>query len=278
VQIEAFFHEVTNAVSYLVWDRDGGSAAVIDSVLDYDPRSQQASTASADAILAAAAARELTIEYALETHAHSDHLSAASYLRAATGAKVGIGDHVRLVQQLLREVVSTEGMKPDGGDFDVLFGDGDRFSAGSLEFEVMHTPGHTPACISYRTGDDVFVGDTIFMPDFGTARADFPGGDARTLFRSIGRLLALPPQTRLHLCHDYKSPIRDDYRWTTTVAEELAHNIHLSGGTTEDEFVTLRTRRDASLPPPRLMRPSIEANLRAGGLPPDVSRAATTAA
>jgi len=263
-RIRAFFDEPTNAVSYLVWDRDGGTAAVIDSVLDYDPDTGSATTRSADEILTAARQKRLSIAYALETHAHADHLSAAAYIKATTGAKIGIGEHIRTVQEILRPVVGADVLAPQGGDFDILFADGDRFQVGELTFDVMHTPGHTPACISYIVGGDAFIGDTLFMPDFGTARADFPGGDARTLFRSIQRLLALPPETRLHLCHDYKAPGRDDYRWDSTVAEELARNIHVRSGVTEEEFVRIRTDRDSRLAAPRLMLPSISANIRAG--------------
>jgi glyoxylase-like metal-dependent hydrolase (beta-lactamase superfamily II) len=265
--VKAFFDEATNTVSYLVADPGTGRAAVIDPVLDYDHRSGKASAGSADAIIQEAAERGLKIEWILETHAHADHLSAAPYLRAKTGGKVGIGEHIRDVQALFRPVFNLEDVSGDGSEFDRLFRDGDTFSIGDLEVDVIHTPGHTPACVSYRIGNAVFVGDTLFMPDYGTARADFPGGDARTLFRSIRRLLALPADTRLYMCHDYKAPGRDHYAWQTTVAEQRAHNVHVHDGVTESAFVTMRTARDAGLAPPTLLLPSIQVNIRAGRLP-----------
>lgn len=266
--IQAFFDEPTNTVSYLVWDHDGGTGVVIDPVLDFDPASGSVSIDSVEAILKAVEEKNLTIAYALETHAHADHLSGAPYIKAKTGARIGIGEHIKDVQRIFRPVFNAEDLKTDGSDFDALFAEGDTFSAGDLTFEVIHTPGHTPACVSYKVGDDVFVGDTIFMPDFGTARADFPGGDARTLFRSIQKLLALPPETRLHLCHDYKASGRDEYRWDTTVAEEKARNVHVHDGVKEDQFVEMRNKRDATLSAPRLLLPSIQTNIRAGNLPP----------
>jgi glyoxylase-like metal-dependent hydrolase (beta-lactamase superfamily II) len=263
-KIRAFFDKPTNTVSYLVWDRDGGTGVVIDPVLDFDPASGTVSVDSVDEILEAVRELNLTIPYVLETHAHADHLSGAPMVKEKTGAKIGIGEHIKDVQQIFRPVFNAGDLNPDGSDFDRLFADGDRFEAGDLTFEVIHTPGHTPACVSYKVGDDVFVGDTIFMPDFGTARADFPGGSARTLFR----LLSRPPETRLHLCHDYKPEGRDEYRWETTVADERAHNIHVHDGISEDEFVRMRTTRDATLSAPRLLLPSIQTNIRAGNLPP----------
>jgi glyoxylase-like metal-dependent hydrolase (beta-lactamase superfamily II) len=265
--VKAFFDEATNTVSYLVADPNTGNAAVIDPVLDYDHRSGKASASSADAILREAADRKLQIEWILETHAHADHLSAAPYLRAKTGAKVGIGEHIRDVQILFRPVFNLDDVSGDGSEFDRLFRDGETFAIGDLAVSVMHTPGHTPACVSYRIGDAVFVGDTLFMPDYGTARADFPGGDARTLFRSIRRLLDLPADTRLCMCHDYKAPGRVRYSWETTVAEERAHNVHVRDGVTEAGFVAMRTARDAGLAAPTLLLPSIQANIRAGRLP-----------
>lgn len=276
-EIRAFFDEPTNTVSYLVWDPATKEGAVIDPVLDWDHKSGTADTAFADRILAAAAAEGITIRWVLETHAHADHLTAAPYVKAKTGAPIGIGEHIRDVQRIFRPVFDARDVKPEGGDFDRLFKDGERFPLGTLEVEVMHLPGHTPADVAYRvatpqTGgggtSDVFVGDTIFMHDYGTARADFPGGDARTLFHSIRRLLSLPPETRLWMCHDYKAPGRDSYAWQSTVAEQRAHNPHVKDGTTEDEFVAFRTQRDAGLSAPTLLLPSIQVNIRAGRFPP----------
>lgn len=266
--IRAFFDEPTNTVSYLVWDPATKRGAVIDPVLDWDNRSGTADTAFADRILAAAAENDVAIDWVLETHAHADHLTAAPYIKARTGAPIGIGEHIREVQAIFRPVFAAEDVKPGGGDFDRLFRDGEHFAIGTLDVEVIHTPGHTPACIAYRIGDDVFVGDTLFMHDYGTARADFPGGDARTLFRSMKRLLALPPHTRLWMCHDYKAPGRDTYAWQSTVAEQRAHNPHVKDGTTEEDFVAFRTARDATLAAPLLLLPAIQVNIRAGRFPP----------
>ncbi len=265
--IQPFFDENTNTVTYLVADPDTRDAAVIDPVLDYDPRSGRADTASADRVLAYAKARGFRIAWILETHAHADHLSAAPYLKQRTGAITAIGEHIREVQRIFRPVFNLDDVSGDGSEFDRLFHDGERFAIGSLPVAVMHTPGHTPACVSYRIGDAVFVGDTLFMPDYGTARADFPGGDAATLYRSIQQLLSLPPDTRLFMCHDYKAPDRDHYAWETTVAEERAHNVHVGAGVPEQEFVTMRRARDAALPPPVLLLPSIQVNVRGGRLP-----------
>lgn len=267
-KIQAFFDEPTNTVSYLVWDHDGGTAAIIDPVLDFDAASGTVSIDSVEEMLKAVEEKNLRVVYALETHAHADHLSGAPYVKAKTGAAIGIGEHIKDVQRIFRPVFNADDLKTDGSDFDRLFAEGDSFQVGDLTFEVMHTPGHTPACVSYKVGADVFVGDTLFMPDYGTARADFPGGDAHALFRSIHRLLALPPETRLHMCHDYKAPGRDEYRWDTTVADEREHNVHVHEGVTEDEFVAMRTGRDATLSTPRLLLPSIQTNIRAGRLPP----------
>ena len=266
--IHAFFDEPTNTVSYLVSDPATKRAAVIDPVLDWDNRSGTADVAFADRILAAAKEEGLTIDWVLETHAHADHLTAAPYIKARTGAPIGIGEHIREVQAIFRPMFHADDVKPGGGDFDHLFKDGERFPLGSLEVEVIHTPGHTPACVSYRIGDDVFVGDTLFMHDYGTARADFPGGDARVLFRSMKKILALPPETRLWMCHDYKAPGRDVFAWESTVAEQRAHNPHVKDGVTEDEFVAFRTKRDAGLAAPLLLLPSIQVNIRAGRFPP----------
>jgi glyoxylase-like metal-dependent hydrolase (beta-lactamase superfamily II) len=266
--IRAFFDEPTFTVSYLVSDPATRRAAVIDPVLDFDPASGEADVRSAEAILAAAREDGLAVEWVLETHAHADHLSAAPFVRAETGAKVGIGEHIREVQKMFRPVFMAEDLATDGSDFDCLFADGERFAIGSLEVEVLHVPGHTPADVAYRIGDAVFVGDTLFMPDYGTARADFPGGDARRLYRSIRRLLALPAATRLFMCHDYKAPGRDDYRWETTVGEQRRASVHVHDGVGEEEFVAMRQQRDAGLAVPRLLLPSIQVNIRAGRLPP----------
>ncbi|HEX2512753.1 MAG TPA: MBL fold metallo-hydrolase [Xanthobacteraceae bacterium] len=266
--IQAFFDEQTNTVSYLVWDPDSKEAAVIDPVLDFDHRSGRASVKSANAVLAAAENLGVKIIRVLETHAHADHLSAAPYIKQKTGATVGIGEHICDVQRIFRPIFNATDISGDGSEFDHLFKDGERFNIGALQVEVIYTPGHTPACVSYRIGDSVFVGDTMFMPDYGTARADFPGGDARTLYRSIRRLLDLPLETRLFLCHDYKAPGRDRYVWESTVAEQRARNVQVHQGISEDEFVALRQARDAKLDTPELLLPSIQVNIRAGQFPP----------
>lgn len=275
--IRAFFDEATNTVSYLVWDRATMRGAIIDPVLDWDNRSGEADLASAKAILDAAKEDGVAVEWVLETHVHADHLTASPWIKRKTGARIGIGEGVKQVQTIFRPVFGLEDMRPEGGDFDHLFRDGERFRIGSLDVEVVHLPGHTPACLAYRIlpaqsdpegVSDVFVGDTLFMHDYGTARCDFPGGDARTLFRSIRRLLSLPPETRLWMCHDYKAPGRDHYAWQSTVAQQRAENPHVKDGTTEDEFVAFRTARDAKLAAPTLLLPSIQVNIRAGRFPP----------
>jgi glyoxylase-like metal-dependent hydrolase (beta-lactamase superfamily II) len=266
--IRAFFDEPTNTVSYLVADPVTRQAAVIDPVLDYDHKSGEVDTRSVEAILKAAKELGLTIVWALETHAHADHLSGAPYIKAKTGAKVGIGEHIKDVQRIFRPIFNATDLKTDGSDFDCLFRDGERFNIGELSVETLHTPGHTPADISYKIDDTVFVGDTLFMPDYGTARADFPGGDAHQLYRSIKRLLALPPETRLFMCHDYKAPGRDAYAWETTVQQQRDKNVHVGGGKTEAEFVAMRKSRDATLSAPTLLLPSIQINIRAGVFPP----------
>jgi glyoxylase-like metal-dependent hydrolase (beta-lactamase superfamily II) len=265
--IEAFFDDATNTVSYLVTDPVTRRAAVIDPVLDYDHRSGKASVRSSDAILEAARQRGLYIEWILETHAHADHLSAAPYLRGKTGARVGIGERIRDVQAIFRPVFNLSDVSGDGSEFDHLFRDGETFHVGELAVRVLHTPGHTPACVSYQIGDAVFVGDTLFMPDYGTARADFPGGSASSLYRSIRRLLELPAETRLFMCHDYKAPGRDRHAWETTVGEQKARNVHVHDGVSESEFVEMRKARDATLAAPTLLLPSIQVNIRAGRLP-----------
>jgi glyoxylase-like metal-dependent hydrolase (beta-lactamase superfamily II) len=266
--IRAFFDEPTNTVSYLVADPITKKAAIIDPVLDYDHNSGTVDTRSVEAMLKAADEAGFAIEWALETHAHADHLSGAPYIKAKTGAKIGIGEHIKDVQRIFRPIFDATDLATDGSDFDHLFKDGEGFKLGELDAEVLYTPGHTPADISYRIEDAVFVGDTLFMPDYGTARADFPGGDAHQLYRSIKRLLALPPATRLFMCHDYKAPGRDDYAWETTVQEQREKNVHVRNGVTEDEFVAMRAKRDATLSAPRLLLPSIQVNIRAGKFPP----------
>ncbi|MFT2095058.1 MBL fold metallo-hydrolase [Acidiphilium multivorum] len=268
LSIQAFFDEPTHTVSYLVADPATRRAAVIDPVLDYDPGTGEVDTNSVEAILRAAEADGHSIERVLETHAHADHLSGAPFIKRRTGALIGIGEHIRDVQRIFRPVFNATDVKVDGGDFDCLFRDGERFRIGGLEVEVLHVPGHTPADIAYKIADAVFVGDSLFMPDYGTARADFPGGNAHQLYRSIRRLLALPPETRLFMCHDYKAPGRDHYAWETTVAEQRATNKHVHDGVTEEEFVAMREARDATLAAPALLLPSIQVNIRAGRFPP----------
>lgn len=267
--IHAFFDEPTNTVSYLVGDPETKQAAVIDPVLDYDHKSGKANVKSADAILAKAKEEGFTVTLVLETHVHADHLSGAPYIKLKTGAKVGIGEHIKDVQKIFRPVFNAMDVSGEGSEFDMLLKDGERFSIGNLEGEVIATPGHTPACVSFKIGDAVFVGDTLFMPDYGTARADFPGGDARTLYRSIRKLMLMPGETRLFMCHDYlPKDGRKHYAWETTVAEERERNIHVREGVSEEDFVKMRTARDATLSAPTLLMPSIQVNMRAGRLPP----------
>jgi glyoxylase-like metal-dependent hydrolase (beta-lactamase superfamily II) len=267
--IHAFFDEPTNTVSYLVADPETKQAAVVDPVLDYDHKSGKANVTSAEAILAKAREHGFAIGLVLETHVHADHLSGAPYIKLRTGAKVAIGERIKEVQKIFRPVFNAIDVSGEGSEFDILFRDGDTFTIGNLKGEVMATPGHTPACVSFRIEDCVFVGDTMFMPDYGTARADFPGGDARTLYRSIRRLMALPGETRLFMCHDYlPKGGRTHYAWETTVAEERARNVHVHEGVSEDDFVKMRTTRDATLSAPTLLMPSIQVNMRAGHLPP----------
>ena len=264
--VQAFFDPATFTVSYVVADPATRTAAIIDPVLDYEPKAGKLSTRSADALLAAVEARGLTLAYVLETHAHADHLSAADYIRGKSGAKIVIGARIVEVQKTFVPVFEAD-LAADGSVFDVLMTEGDVLPLGDLTIGALHTPGHTPACLTYLIGDAAFVGDTLFMPDYGTARADFPGGDARTLYRSIRKVLALPPQTRLFVGHDYLPQGRSDYRWETTVAEQRAGNIHVRDGRAEDDFVALRTARDATLAAPTLILPSLQVNIRAGALP-----------
>jgi len=267
-EIRGFFDEPTNTVSYLVWDPATMDGVVIDPVLNFDHRSGEATVESADAMLAEAKKLGIKIGTVLETHAHADHLSGAPYIKLKTGAKVAIGEHIKDVQKIFRPVFNALDVSGDGSEFDHLFKDGERFKIGNLDGEVIYTPGHTPACVSYKIGDAVFVGDTLFMPDFGTARADFPGGDAHTLYRSIKRVLSLPPETRLFMCHDYKAPGRDQYAWETTVGEERARNVHVREGVSEHDFVKMREARDKTLAAPLLLLPAIQVNIRAGMMPP----------
>lgn len=266
--IRAFFDEPTNTVSYIVADPETKQAAFIDPVLDYDHNGGSVDTRSVAAMLKAADEAGYAVVWTLETHAHADHLSGSPYVKAKTGAMIGIGEHIKDVQKIFRPVFNATDLKTDGSDFDRLFADGETFQIGNLTVEVLYTPGHTPADICYRVGNHVFVGDTLFMPDFGTARADFPGGDVHALYRSIRKLLSLPPETVLHLCHDYKAPGRDVYAWETTVGAQRAHNVHVKEGLSEEEFAALRTARDATLAAPRLLLPSIQVNIRAGKFPP----------
>lgn len=266
--IKAFFDNDTNTVSYVVHDPETLRGAVIDSVLDYDPASGRTAFSSADAIIAYVGEKALGIDWMLETHAHADHLSAAPYLQQKLGGKIAIGASITLVQNVFGKLFNagTE-FERDGSDFDALFHDGDQFQIGNLQVTVLHVPGHTPADIAYVIGDAVFLGDTMFMPDYGTARCDFPGGDARTLFRSLRRILELPGNTRLFMCHDYLPKGRDHFVWETTVAEQREKNVHAHDGISEDEFVAMREARDASLDMPRLILPSVQVNMRAGHLP-----------
>ncbi|WP_374631856.1 MBL fold metallo-hydrolase [Ferrovibrio sp.] len=267
--VKGFFDPDTFTVSYVVVDPASKRAALVDSVLDYDPASGRTKTASADALIKDVQARGLTVDWILETHVHADHLSAAPYLRQKLGGRIGIGGSVVQVQQGFGKLFNAEaGFARDGSQFDHLFKDGESFSIGGLKAQVLHTPGHTPACMTYVINDAAFVGDTLFMPDYGTARCDFPGGDAAQLYRSIQRIFALPPQTRLFMCHDYKAPGRDEYRWETTVAAEKAGNVHVHDGISEAQFVAMRQARDATLSMPRLILPSVQVNMRAGHMPP----------
>lgn len=268
-EIKTFFDHETFTASHVVIDPMSLSCAIIDSVLDFDPAAGRTSTRNADDIVAFVEGRGLTVQWILETHAHADHLSAAPYLKERLGGRIGIGEHIREVQVVFGQIFNESAtFARDGSQFDHQFVDGEVFGIGRLEVRVMHTPGHTPACVTFVVGDAAFVGDTLFMPDYGTARADFPGGDAHVLFRSIRKVLSLAPETRLFLCHDYKAPGREAFLWETTVAAERAGNVHVHDGVTEDAFVAMRRARDAQLGMPRLILPSIQVNMRAGELPP----------
>jgi len=266
--IEVFFHEPTFTFSYVVSDGDSGKCVIIDPVLDFDAKSGRSSTEATDRIVAFVTDKGLDAQWILETHVHADHLSGAPDLGARLDAPIGIGEHVKQVQATFKKIFNAEpDFATDGSQFDRLLRDGDTLSIGNLKLSVMHTPGHTPACLSYLVADAVFVGDTLFMPDFGTARADFPGGDARTLYRSMHELLALPPQTRLFMCHDYM-PNGRPLAWESSVADERAENIHVRDGVSEDEYVRMRSARDQTLDVPALLLPSVQVNMRAGRFPP----------
>ena len=268
-QVESFFDPVTNTVSYVVIDPQSRRCALVDSVLDYDAASGHTSYAGAQKLVDFVRAQNLTVDWLLETHVHADHLSAAPWLQEQVGGKLAIGDHIRTVQHTFGKVFNAgTDFARDGSQFDHLFHDGDHYQVGELQARALHTPGHTPACMSHLIGDALFVGDTLFMPDYGTARCDFPGGDARTLYRSIRKLLALPDETRVFLCHDYLPEGRDRFCWQTTIGEQRRHNIHVHEGISEAQFVAMREERDATLGMPRLILPSVQVNMRAGHLPP----------
>ena len=267
--VTAFFDDATNTVSYVVQDPQGSACAIIDSVLDFDHAAGRTDTRSADRIVAFIREKSLNLQWILESHVHADHLSAAPYLQEKLGGKIGIGNQIRVVQDTFGKVFNegTE-FQRDGSQFDALFDDGDSFHIGQTRADVMHTPGHTPACLTYVIGDAAFVGDTLFMPDFGTARCDFPGGSAHDLYQSIQRILSLQDETRIFVGHDYKAPGRDEFAWETTVAAQKAANVHVGGGTDENSFVDLRETRDAQLAMPKLIVPSLQVNMRAGHMPP----------
>ena len=265
--IQSFFDAATFTATHVVHCPVTRAAAVIDSVLDYDPKSGRTSTEAADRVLEYVRSHGLQVQWHFETHAHADHFSAAPYLKERVGGQIAIGIRIQDVQGVFKKIFNAKDMNTDGSQFDQLFEDGERFQIGELEGRVMHTPGHTPACVTYAIGTDAFVGDTLFMPDYGSARCDFPGGDARTLYQSIRKVLALPMDTRLHLCHDYL-PGGREAKWETTVAEQRASNVHVHDGVSEDEFVQMRTARDKTLDMPTLMLPSVQVNARAGHFPP----------
>ena len=267
-QVKAFFDPATWTVSYVVFDAPGGHCALVDSVLDYDPKSGRTRTDSADQLIAFVREQNLTVDWILETHAHADHLSAAPYLRKHLGGKIAIGGKITQVQNVFKGIFHLEPeFATNGSQFDHLFEDGDTFAIGTLQAQALSVPGHTPACMAYQVGDAVFVGDTLFMPDVGTARCDFPGGNAHTLYQSVRKLLSLPPETRLFMCHDYP-PEGREAQWECTVADQRARNIHVHDGVSEAEFVAMRTKRDAGLAMPVLILPSVQVNIRAGELPP----------
>jgi glyoxylase-like metal-dependent hydrolase (beta-lactamase superfamily II) len=267
-KVQSFFHEESSTICHVLWEPDGQRCAIIDAVLDFDEAAGRTTTAFADEVAAFIREHGLEVDWILETHAHADHLSAAPHLKHQLGGRIGIGEHITDVQELFKDLFNVERtFNTDGSQFDHLFAEGERFKVGALEGSVLYTPGHTPACVTYVIGDAAFVGDTLFMPDGGTARADFPGGDAATLYRSIEKILALPPETRIFVCHDY-GPGGRKIAWETTVAEQRAENIHVRAGVGEGEFVKLRTERDKTLKVPKLLIPSIQINMRAGAMPP----------
>jgi glyoxylase-like metal-dependent hydrolase (beta-lactamase superfamily II) len=267
--VKSFFDEATFTVSHVVRDPQSKACAIIDSVLDFDPVSGRTQTRSAQQLVDYVKSESLDVQWLLETHAHADHLSAAPWLQQEVGGQLAIGQQITQVQKTFGTLFNagTEFAR-DGSQFDRLFADGDAFQIGGLQAAVLHVPGHTPACLAYVIGDAVFAGDTLFMPDYGTARCDFPGGDAATLYRSIRRLLRLPDSARLFLCHDYKAPGRDHYVWETTIGAQRSGNIHVHEGISEAQFVAMRTTRDASLAMPRLLLPAVQVNMRGGQLPP----------
>ena len=266
--VHAFFDEATNTITYLVREPQGRACAVIDSVLDFDYASGRTDTRSADAVIAFIREQDLDLKWVLETHVHADHLSAAPYIQEALGGKIGIGDRITVVQETFGKVFN-EGTRfaRDGSQFDRLFAEGDSLMIGQMRADVMHTPGHTPACLTYVIGDAAFVGDTLFMPDFGTARCDFPGGSADVMYESVQRILSLPDATRIFVGHDYKAPGREEFAWESTVGEQRAKNIHIGAGRAKEDFVSLRQKRDATLAMPRLIVPSLQVNMRAGQMP-----------
>lgn len=267
--VKAFFDEATNTFSYVAWDPATRMAAVIDSVLDFDPVSGRTRRHAADALIDFVKAQGLELEWVIDTHVHADHLSAAPYVQSVLGGKLAIGEHIRDVQETFGKIFNAGSeFQRDGSQFDHLFKDGEHYRLGSIDALALHTPGHTPACMTHVIGDAAFVGDTLFMPDYGTARCDFPGGDARTLYRSIQRIFALPEDTRVFLCHDYKAPGRDHFVHETSVGDERQSNIHVRVGSDEDSFVQMRNTRDATLSMPRLLLPSVQVNMRAGKFPP----------
>lgn len=265
--VKAFFDEATFTVSYVVSDPVSGRAAIIDPVLDYDPNSGRTSTISADQLIAYVNDANLSVAWILETHVHADHLSAAPAIKEGVGGQTAIGAHVTSVQNTFKGIFNISDLAVDGSQFDHLFDDGETFKVGNMDAFILATPGHTPACVTYVIGDAAFVGDTLFMPDFGTARTDFPGGSAAQLYGSIRKILALPGATRLFMCHDYKAPGREDYAWETSVAEQNKNNIHINESVTEEEFIALREGRDGKLGMPKLLLPAIQINIRAGALP-----------
>jgi len=265
--VKPFFDEATFTVTYVVSDVATGRAAIIDPVLDFDPASGRTSTTSADEVVTFVTDNKLSVDWVLETHVHADHLSGAPYIREKLGGKAAIGEEVAAVQEAFKGVFNLKDLATDGSQFEHLFADGETFRVGDIAGRIIATPGHTPACITYVIGDAAFVGDTLFMPDFGSARTDFPGGSAVQLYESIRKILALPEDTRLFMCHDYKAPGRDIYAWETSVAEQRASNIHINDKVTRDEFIAMREGRDSQLGMPKLILPSLQVNLRAGELP-----------